>query len=397
MHEFVILPIDIPTLAFSRGLMQIMLGGLLLYLGNRGEDTDAARWWAGGFFLNGISLFAFSIGVPDVWDQPLTQINHLALGASSVLLLLGFWSFSRQPRRVGLLVVLMAIPLISVLAWDIIWPNARLRILCTAGGQALFLILLQQSLLRAPRSELLEIYRRLRFVVIAYLFVVVWSYASLADVLPTTATLAPGYHRAFFSVSSLLFMLSLAVGCLALQFASQAARNADLAMIDWQTGLLNRRGFFDAARRDAQLQLERHVPFSVIMLDIDHFKRINDLHGHAVGDRALQQLATQLRQLAEPAQLTARMGGEEFCIVLPGSTQAAASTLAERIRARCRETLVSTDAGNSIDFTISIGVYTAAPRETLEQALIHADEALYQAKRGGRDQVFVGSAALSAT
>ncbi len=391
MHEFVILPVDIPTLAFSRGCMQMMLGGLLLYLGNRDEGSHAARWWAIGFFLNGVSLFVYPIEVPSAWERPRTEINHLALGASTVSFLLGFWIFSQQPRRVWLLTLLMAIPLISLIVWELIWPNSRLRILCTAVGQALFLILLQQSLQRAPRRELAQIYRRLRFVAIAYLLIVVWSYASLAEVLPTTPVLNLGYHRAFFSVTSLLFMLSLAVGCLALQFASQAARNADLAMIDWQTGLLNRRGFFGAAGNNLQLQPGREVPISVIALDIDHFKRINDLHGHATGDRVLKRLGEQLRQLAAPGQLAARMGGEEFCIVLPDSRQMAAAALAERIRACCHETRVTDEAGHAIDFTISAGVYETTPQQTLEQALIHADEALYLAKRSGRDKVIIGS------
>ncbi|MGA9422293.1 MAG: GGDEF domain-containing protein [Rhodanobacteraceae bacterium] len=397
MHEFVILPIDIPTLAFSRGFMQMMLGGLLLYVGNRGEGGDAARWWAAGFFLNGLSLFVFPIHVPAAWEPPRTAINHLTLGASTVFFLLGFWAFGRQPRRTWLLVLLMLIPLVSLLVWENLWPNSRLRILCTAGGQALFLILLQQSLRRAPRRELAQIYRRLRFVVVVYLFVVLWSYGSLAEVLPTTAYLAPSYHRAFFSVSSLLFMLSLAVGCLALQFASQAARNADLAMIDWQTGLFNRRGFFGVVRRDPQLQPGRDGTLSVIMLDIDHFKRTNDRYGHDAGDRVLQELGAQLRELAEPGQLAARMGGEEFCIVLPGRPQAAASALAERIRSRCRETHLTTETGLALDFTISVGVYEATPQQTVEQALIQADEALYRAKRSGRDQVIIGRPAALAT
>lgn len=398
MNEFVILPVDIPTLAFSRGLMQMMLGGLLLYVGSRGEHTHVARWWAIGFILNGISLFVFPIHLPAAWEGPRTVVNHLSLGASTVFFLLGFWEFGGQPRRIGLLVVLMAIPLASLLAWDFLWPNSRLRILCTASGQALFLILLQLSLGRAPRTELARIYRRLRIVVLAYLLVVVWSYTSLAHVLPTTASLNPGYHRAFFSVASLLFMLSLAVGCLALQFAWQAARNADLAMIDWQTGLLNRRGFFGAVRRNLQLQPGRDGPVSVIVLDIDHFKAINDRHGHAVGDLVLQQFGDLIRNLVEPGQLAARIGGEEFCIVMPGSRETVAAALAERIHARCRDIDIARDADREIDFTISAGVFEAAPQQTLDQALIHADEALYLAKRNGRDQVVIGNpASLPAT
>ena len=393
----VVLPIDIPTLALSRGLVQMMLGGLLLYLGSRDEAAGAARFWALGFLLNGLSLFIFPLQIPQAWEQTRTVLNHLTLGASSVFFLLGFWTFGDQPRRIWILVLMLAIPIGSLLAWEVLWPNARLRVLCTASGQALFLLALQHSLGRAPRSEIAPICRRLRYVVIAYLLVVVWSYASIANVLPTSAQLDTGYHRSFFSVASLLFMLSLAVGCLALQFALLAARNADLAMVDWQTGLLNRRGFFHAASRNTQLRRDRDAPASVIALDIDHFKRINDEFGHAAGDRVLVTLGRCLRELAtDPAYLLARMGGEEFCLVLPASGRQQASTLAEAIRARCREMPVPADDGRAIDFTISAGICETIPGQSLEHALAQADEALYFAKRNGRDQVVV-SAPMSAT
>ena len=391
MFDVVVLPIDIPTLALSRGLMEMMFGGLLLYLGRRDEVADGARFWAIGFFLNGISLFVFPLQIPESWEQARTVVNHITLGTSSVFFLLGFWAFGRQSRQPWLAILVLAIPLASLLAWEVLWPNARLRVLCTASGQALFLVALQFSLRRAPRGELAQIYRRIRYVVFAYLLVFVWSYASIANVLPTSAHLAVGYHRTLFSVSSLLFMLSLAVGCLALQFAWLAAHNADLAMIDWQTGLLNRRGFFQAAARNAQLRDDRETPASVIALDIDHFKRINDDHGHAAGDRVLEALGKCLRELTEPGHLIARMGGEEFCVVLPKTRQRVASALAETVRACCRETPVTTEDGRSIDFTVSAGVCETGLRQPLEQALAKADEALYFAKRNGRDQVVLGA------
>jgi diguanylate cyclase (GGDEF)-like protein len=391
MTEFVILPIDIPTLALSRGFVQMMMGGLLLYLGRRNEEADGATFWAIGFLLNGVSLFVFPIQVPAAWEQPRTVINHLALGASTVFFLLGFWRFGQRPRQLWILVLLMLIPFASLLAWEVLWPNARLRILCTASGQVLFLIALQQSLRLAPRVELAQLYRRLRVVVIIYLVVVVWSYASIADVLPTTAQINLGYHRSLFSVASLLFMLSLAMGCLALQFGSLAARNADLAMVDWQTGLLNRRGLFEAINRIEDLQAERDCTASVIALDIDHFKAINDRHGHALGDRVLQTVSRHLRELSGAGHLVARMGGEEFCIVLPESPDTIATVLAETIRSRCEETIVATEDGQTVRFTLSAGVCEGKASQPLERTLIEADEALYEAKRKGRNQVVLGN------
>jgi diguanylate cyclase (GGDEF)-like protein len=392
--DIVVLPIDIPTLALSRGLMQMMLAGLLLYLGSRDEGVGAARFWAIGFLLNGISLFVFPIQVPAAWEQPVTVINHLTLGASSLFFLLGFWKFARQPPRIWILVLMIAIPVASLLAWEALWPNSRLRVLSTACGQALFLVALQHILGGAARSEIARIFRRLRYVVIGYLLIVVWSYASIAGVLPTSARLDAGYHRTLFSVASLLFMLALAVGCLALQFALLAARNADLAMIDWQTGLLNRRGFFSAAGRNDRLLSDHAGPASVIALDIDHFKKINDRHGHAAGDRVLQFIGDRLRDLTGPGHLVARMGGEEFCIVLSGNNPAAAVALAESIRASCAEAGIKLDDGQVIRFTLSAGVYGASPGQSLDEALARADEALYRAKHEGRNRVVLGAAAV---
>jgi diguanylate cyclase (GGDEF)-like protein len=220
-----------------------------------------------------------------------------------------------------------------------------------------------------------------------YLLVYVWSYGSIADLLPTTARLDAGYHRTLFSVASLLFMLTLGFGCLALQFGLLAARNADLAMVDWLTGLLNRRGFFHAVGQDPRLQPERVHSAGVIMLDIDNFKQLNDRLGHATGDRVLQALGERLRHLVESDQLVARIGGEEFCIVLPASSLTKSERLAEAIRLQCADIEVVSDGDAPVRFSVSAGVSEAAPQQSLQAAMAQADEALYAAKRQGRNQV----------
>lgn len=388
MSDLFITNLDIPTLAFVRGLVQLMLGGLLLYLGGQDVHAQGARLWAVGFFLNGLSLFVFPLNVPPDWETVRVVVNHVALGASAAFLYWGFCSFGRKRVQWWIPILLIVIPIVSLVAWEALWPNSRFRILTSASGQLLFLLALQYNLRAAPRAELVTFYRRLRWVVIAYAALYVWSYGSIAELLPTTARVAPDYHRVIFSVSTLLFMLSLAVGCLALQFLLIAARNADLARIDWLTGLLNRRGFFEAAHATEQINAGDG---SVVVLDIDHFKRINDDFGHASGDRVLQYLGTQIRELVGTDDLAARMGGEEFCIVLPGKDLDAASALAERIRSRCGSLPDARKGGETVRFALSAGVAPLIAGRPLERAMANADAALYEAKQAGRDRVVVMS------
>jgi diguanylate cyclase (GGDEF)-like protein len=157
-------------------------------------------------------------------------------------------------------------------------------------------------------------------------------------------------------------------------------------MVDWLTGLLNRRGFFRAAEQADGWRSGVDSTVSVIVLDIDHFKRINDVHGHAAGDRVLQALGDRLRELAAPSDLVARMGGEEFCVAMPGARREQALARAEAILAHCRDTTVPADNGHIIRFTLSAGVCEVSLSQSLDDALAQADAAMYAAKREGRDR-----------
>src|SRR5690606_29468379 len=104
------------------------------------------------------------------------------------------------------------------------------------------------------------------------------------------------------------------------------------------------------------------------------------------GDRVLQALGDRLRELAAPSDLVARMGGEEFCIAMPGARREQAFVRAEAILAHCRNTIVPTDDGRTIRFTLSAGVCEATSAQSLDDALAQADAAMYAAKRDGRDR-----------
>lgn len=159
-----------------------------------------------------------------------------------------------------------------------------------------------------------------------------------------------------------------------------------LASTDPLTGALNRRSFLSAAKAELDRATRYQAPLSVAMLDIDHFKRVNDNFGHAAGDLCLAELVTTLRGELRSSDLISRYGGEEFALLLPETAGDPALALADRIRARVASKPVA--AGDMrFGYTVSIGVAALEPGLTIDETLAHADSALYRAKNTGRNRV----------
>jgi len=166
------------------------------------------------------------------------------------------------------------------------------------------------------------------------------------------------------------------------------------ATTDPLTGLANRRGFDDALR--AGLEEAATVPLALLVVDVDHFKAVNDTHGHQVGDDVLRLLATTLSQAVGKDALPARFGGEEFCVILRGAGLQEAARTAEAIRARIGGASLlirqggqytGQHTGQRLGVTVSLGLAMAAAGEAAAQLIERADAALYEAKRGGRNRV----------
>lgn len=176
---------------------------------------------------------------------------------------------------------------------------------------------------------------------------------------------------------------------LTLNQARIANRHKSEAMTDSLTGLLNRRALFDGPRV--------HVPVgtAVVALDLDHFKTINDRFGHDSGDRTLQAFAGIIVENIRASDLAARIGGEEFCIVLSDSGPKASAAVAERIRAQIEATSVPTPSG-PVRTTVSAGIACSTASDTIQTLLMRADEALYEAKASGRNRVTLADIGLAA-
>jgi diguanylate cyclase (GGDEF)-like protein/PAS domain S-box-containing protein len=179
-----------------------------------------------------------------------------------------------------------------------------------------------------------------------------------------------------------------------IELRNLAQMQRSLARTDPLTGLANRRAFEEAINLAFRRNKQRRTPASLLMIDIDHFKQVNDQFGHEAGDAALVCLAAKLRSNSRAFDLAARLGGEEFALLLPGTNEHGATTVAERLREDVGRTEVAL-ARKRFHVTISIGIATFLDDDPEWQASVtRADEALYEAKSSGRNKVCLSRASL---
>lgn len=164
----------------------------------------------------------------------------------------------------------------------------------------------------------------------------------------------------------------------------------ELATRDAMTGLLNRRTFMEFANRSERERRRTPFPISMVMFDIDHFKAVNDTYGHATGDEVIVRTAALAEEIGRDADLAARIGGEEFVVLLPHTDLDGARMMAERLRSRIESDAIGAPSGSSSDsirWTVSLGAVELHDHESIEAGLVRADTQLYAAKNGGRNQV----------
>lgn len=164
-----------------------------------------------------------------------------------------------------------------------------------------------------------------------------------------------------------------------------------LLIRDYLTGLYNRRVFMDRFNEEIAWSVMYNEPFSLMMIDIDHFKKINDTYGHACGDEVLRQVAATMLSAMRVQDITARYGGEEFIALLPNTNANSVAYAAEELRSAVQDKEFLCNNSGRIPVTISVGVavFEGSPGMTLDSIISQADNALYDAKEGGRNRVVV--------
>ncbi|MDH3359610.1 MAG: diguanylate cyclase [Desulfobulbaceae bacterium] len=168
------------------------------------------------------------------------------------------------------------------------------------------------------------------------------------------------------------------------------------AIKDYLTGLFNRRYFFDVGHKLFASAARKSINLSCAMIDVDHFKEVNDTYGHDVGDKALQHISAVLREYMRETDIVARVGGEEFCILAVNVGEENVEVFFEQLRQRLGEISLEISDARKLNLTVSIGVALNGCAYSLEGMVKVADDQLYDAKRGGRNRVVVSRDKVSA-
>jgi diguanylate cyclase (GGDEF)-like protein len=195
-------------------------------------------------------------------------------------------------------------------------------------------------------------------------------------------------HRIELTTADEIEQLAIAFNSMAQKLEQSQTDLRNLAILDGLTGVYNRREFNLQLKAELERSERYQHACSLIMMDIDYFKKLNDTHGHQGGDEALRVVAALLKREVRPTDRVARYGGEEFAIILPETTGEKALGVAERLRGTIAIAPISISEDMIINVTVSMGVATFPTDATSEEKLLSlADQALYSAKKSGRNRV----------
>jgi diguanylate cyclase (GGDEF)-like protein len=379
--------IDPLTLVFTAGVLAFMASGFLFMLRKSlSHRVRGIRPWAYAMLLGWVSTaLRWEQGmIPDFFSLVVSNgLLMLAMG----LMLYGLRRFNGQPPRMTP-VWLLGGAVLGFIAWfSLVDDVFYLRIAATCvyalivfplSAHATFV---GRSVFRSPARLLIGwIYIGISLVMLL----------ELVDALMLGPALQ-GFERG--SLANLLFVGSFNVLVVGLFFGFVMLVNdrlrdelASLANTDALTLTLNRRAFMEEASRVLARERRENRPSSLLMLDLDHFKLVNDRFGHVRGDHVLQRFAERVRERLRAGDVFGRYGGEEFLVLLPGAGAEDGLVLAEKLRSRVAEAALGTD-GEQAELTVSVGLAADMGEGGIPELIEAADWALYRAKHRGRNRV----------
>ena len=374
-----------PTLLLVSLMVTVTLG-ISMGLVARRERRDGMVWWSWGMVLVVLVHLLFALR-GQISDWLSVVLGNTLLIAVFAFFAEGLSEFQRRAPRRPLIwgpVALMLLAQVLLLAEPV--PRGLLVTLLLGFQVAVMLgLVLAQRQQTAGRGQYF-VATGLALILVALLLRVV---AFLFGGLQLTEVTASNAAHAFTVLILLLTIILLATGLVLMTKERADALNRTLALQDELTGMPNRRAIHKLLEQQLALARRNGQPLALLILDVDHFKQINDRYGHLSGDQALREMAERLDRRLRAQDIAGRWGGEEFIVILPGTGVEGARALAEILRHAAEQAELHALDGRAIRFTVSIGLHVLNPGSGNERddMIAAADRALYLAKQNGRNRV----------
>ena len=380
--------LSVPTLWTVLVINFLALGLIWAYVQRTYPSFEAARYWTGSAFMCATAAAVATLrGVYDDSFLPLLAAGTIMVLATC-LAAMGIRCFYEKEVNWERTALITANAFIGLAFFIYVYDSAPARLTIFTLAQALPLVLSLKMLLSPPDGRKNAGAHLAGAVVI--LIVTIYSLRLMAGLSGAAGGFSFTHHTQVQALLTLvLVFLSMAVNFGFLLMAIDRLRSevADLALMDDLTGVANRRHLLQRLTEECARSERSGEPFSLLVIDLDRFKSINDTHGHAAGDACLQHFTLMAQTRLRPGDMLARTGGDEFCVVLPSSTLREGTMIARRVLEVCRADAANC-SGHDIPISVSIGVaqWTPTMGAFPDRLIAAADHALYEAKRDGRNR-----------
>jgi diguanylate cyclase (GGDEF)-like protein len=382
--------LDIGTLFVIATCVTSLLGVFLLFAFMQ-ERIHALAWWGVAYLIGGLSAAIWRLGDQISPPLPASTADVLLFVAVGMI-----WSAARlfhgRPILWGAMFLGAGVWLVACVS-PAFADSAAARVIVSSLIVAAYTFLTAAELGRERRQSLIRRWPAI-FVPMLHgaIFLSPMALASLSLDFGGMHSLATGWV-AVFAIEIVLYVVGAAFIVLVLAKDRTVRRYKTAAATDPLTGLLNRRGFFEAAGAVMAGNSALMQPVSVLVFDLDHFKSLNDSFGHNTGDAMLQLFANVARKSMRAGDVIGRLGGEEFVAIVSG-TLADAAIAAERVRSAFAAATLARD-GPQVPATVSVGAACGSPNAAIEMLIARADAALYCAKAKGRNRVEMADEAVA--
>ncbi len=374
--------VDIPTMVLMVAVIQLLCGGLLIAASIYYCDAPAATWW-------GLSHIILAGGVALSIVGGITGDDRIMVGAFVAFLTCAAlqWHGTRLLTGARPHFPLVYVGPLLIAAVNLLPAGAALPAIRGIAASALNLTYFAGAfyVLWRPPAGSLAAYKPLAALFIANIVAIgLGPFGGLGSTqmgLPPLLSIG-----GFIYLEAQIFVIGTTIFVVAAVRERKEFTSRNAATTDPLTGLANRRRFFELGEMLIEHSQATGTTCGVLMIDLDDFKRINDRHGHAGGDDVLRLFAETTFKALRPSDLLARIGGEEFAAILPGSGAEASMAIAERMR-KAFQTAAETIDGNPVHATLCAGVAIFSQGTSLEMLMREADAALYLAKRNGRNRI----------